>query len=128
MKEINELPTAYFVRDPFTLEDLTRPHFLHQRKGYKVEARVELSVIEYKNFITDLCADRPFIEKHKDVSRVDYDGVWHCLFVKQKGRQEGVLVMSEGHDYPKWAAFIDAEIAKKNKSSATLENSVLPPS
>jgi hypothetical protein len=129
VKEINELPTAFFVRDPFTLEDLTRPHFLHQRKGLKVEARVELSAIEYKNFVTDLCADRPFIEKHKDVSRVDYDGVWHCLLVRQKGKRDGVLVMSEGHDYPKWAAYIESETSLQNSKSKELSGeSVMPPS
>ncbi len=127
MKKISELNTAYFVKDPFRLEDLTRPHFMHQRKAFAVEATVELSPLEYKNFVTDLCADRPFIEKHMDISRVDYEGVWHCILVKRKSQPGGVLVMSEGHDYPKWAAYIQDE-TKPEKDKTEPPDDVIPPS
>jgi len=129
VKDISELRTAYFVRDPFKLEDLTRPHFVHLRKAFVVEATIELSHIDYKNFITDLCADRPFIEKHIDLSRVDYDGVWHCILVKQSGKPGGVLVMSEGHDYPKWAAYLQDESTDSGTISTEKgKDGVTPPS
>jgi hypothetical protein len=98
--------TAYFVSMPFRLEDLRRPHLNSERKPYAVEKTVELAKIDYENFITDLCVDRWFIEDNAKLCRIDSDGVWHCIFARQRGKKDGVLVMSEGRDFPKWAAYI----------------------
>lgn len=51
-------PTAYFVKLPFRLEDLSRPHYLSDRKPYIVEKTIVLAAIDYGNFVTDLCVDR----------------------------------------------------------------------
>jgi hypothetical protein len=93
-----------------------------------VEATVELPIIDYKNFITDLYVDRPFIEEHMDVSRVDYDGIWHCILVKQRGKEDGVLIMSEGHDYPKWAASYRYETDSSEQDDTVASGGTLPPS
>jgi hypothetical protein len=37
------------------------------------------------------------------------DGVWLCLLVKQRGRSDGVLVMPDGRDFPKYAAYYHGE-------------------
>lgn len=98
--------TAYFIRLPFRLEDLKRPHLVSNEKPYTIEKTVTLAAIDYENFITDLCVDRWFIEENRNLCCVDNNGVWRCIFVKQRNRPDGVLVMSGGKDYPLWAAYI----------------------
>ena len=98
-------PTAYFVPLPFRLEDLLRPHSVDKRKPYVIEKTVQLGQGDCKNFITDLCVDRWFIEENAALCRIDSGGVWHCIFVRRRGKADGVLVMSEGLDFPKWAAY-----------------------
>ena len=99
--------TAFFVSMPFRIEDLQKLHLVTRRKPYTIEKTVRLARIDYENFITDLCTDRWFIEENTDLMYVDQDGVWHCIFIQQRGRLDGVLVMSEGRVFPKWAAYID---------------------
>lgn len=106
---MHENPTAYFVSLPFRIEDLQRPHLANHRKPYVIEKTVELAKIDYENFITDLCVDRWFIEENAGLCRIDDDGVWHCILVRQRGKMDGVLVMPEGCDFPKWAAYISGE-------------------
>ena len=91
---------------PFTLHDLLRPHIVSHRKPYVIEKTVQLPRIDFENFITDFCVDRWFIEENTDLCRVDEDGVWHCIFVHQRNRTDGVLVMADGRGFPKWAAYI----------------------
>jgi hypothetical protein len=105
-------PTAFFVFKPSRLDDLKRLHPIDARKPYIIENTVELARIDYENFITDLCVDRWFIEENASLCRVDDSGVWHCILVCQKGRSDGVLVMSDGYDYPRWAAYL-AEAEEK---------------
>ena len=108
---MNELPAAFFVEYPFRIEDLIRPHLSEWVKPYIVETEIRLGKIDYENFITDLCVDRWFIEKYTHLCSIDENGVWHCLLVSQKGKSEGVLVMSEGRVFPKWAAYLRSEEA-----------------
>ena len=97
--------TAFFVKEPARIEDLWRPHFPKQEQPYVIEKTVDLVRIDYENLITDLYTDRGFIEKYKRLCRVDKDGVWHCLLARQRGEADGVLIMSQGMDYPKFAAY-----------------------
>jgi hypothetical protein len=104
---MTNLPSALFIKHPIRIGDLIKPHTLHERKPFVVEKVISLSKIEYENFVTDLCVDRWFIEKYTNICRIDSDSVWHCILVKQKGGKDGVLVMSEGEVFPKWAAYIN---------------------
>ena len=99
-------PTAYFVRLPRRLEDLRKPHFVSDEKPYTVNKTVALAAIDYENFVTDLRADRRFIEENAGLCRIGGSGVWHCILAKQRNRTDGVLVMSGGEDFPLWAAYI----------------------
>lgn len=108
---MNKLPTAFFVEYPYRIEDLMRPHLSEWRKPYKVELVIDLRKIDYENFITDLCVDRWFIEKHTHLCRIDDNGLWHCILVKQKGKNGGVLVMSAGKVFPRWAAYLPSEVS-----------------
>jgi hypothetical protein len=103
--------TAFFVRQPFRIENLLCPHLPNQRQPFVIEKTIDLAGIDYENLITDLTVDRRFIEKNKRLCRVDQDGVWHCLLVRQRGKTDGVLIMPEGTDYPKFAAYYPGEEA-----------------
>lgn len=103
--------TAFFVRHPFTIEDLRKPHPHKEEKPFAVVKTIELSRIDYENFIADLCVDRWFIEENKQLCCIDDEGVWRCLFVRRRGRPDGVLVMPDGTDYPKYAAYYPGEEA-----------------
>jgi hypothetical protein len=50
--------------------------------------------------------ERQFIEENAGLCFVDDDGVWHCILAKRKNGPDGVLVMSDGRDFPLWAAYI----------------------
>lgn len=99
--------TAYFVKLPFRLEDLKRPHLISDEKSYVVEKTITLAVIDYENFVTDMTVERWFIEENRSQCRVDANGLWHCLLVRRRSSLDGVLVMSDGRDYPLWAAYIE---------------------
>lgn len=99
--------TAYFVKLPFRLEDLKRLHLLSDEQPFVVEKTIALAAIDYENFVTDMTVERWFIEENRNLCRVDANGIWHCLFIRQRGRPDGVLVMSDGRDYPLWAAYIE---------------------
>jgi hypothetical protein len=92
--------TAYFVKLPFSIENLKVLHLYNKRKPFIVEKVIELSKIDYENLITDLTVERWYIGKNKGLCFIDEDGVWHCLLMRKRGCQDGVLVMSEGTDYP----------------------------
>ncbi len=99
------MDTAYFVKQPFRIQDLIRLHVYRCRQPFMVEKVVELSKIDFENFITDFTVDRWYIEKNKRLCRIDSKGVWHCILVRRRGWQGGVLVMPDGADYPKYAAY-----------------------
>ncbi|MGI6497258.1 MAG: hypothetical protein ACOX0U_00175 [Oscillospiraceae bacterium] len=99
--------TAYFVKLPFRLEDLRRPHLVSAKNPYVIEKTITLAIIDYENFVTDMTVERWFIEENRNLCYVDANGLWHCLLVRRRSSLDGVLVMSDGRDYPLWAAYIE---------------------
>lgn len=95
--------TAFFVYSPRIAEDLLRPHTLESEKPFEIVRTVTLSAMSYENFITDMLADRQFLEDHADFC--GEGEVWRCVLVKQRGKSDGVLVIPDGC-YVKYAAFL----------------------
>ena len=98
------METAYFVRRPSRMEDLTVLHLLERERPFEVAATVKLAKIDYENFITDMDADRQFIEDHAALCA--RGEVWRCLLVQQRGRSDGVLVIPEDGCFVGWAAYV----------------------
>ena len=96
--------TAYFVREPEYLSDLIVPHLIERERPYEIVATVTLSWIDYENFTTDMLADRQFIEDH--AALCERGPVWKCIFVRQRGNSDGVLVMPEDACFVGWAAYL----------------------
>ena len=95
---------AYFVKRPRTADDLMRPHLLEQEQEYEVVKTITLPAIDYENFITDMIADRQFIEDN--ASLCSRGEIWRCILVQQRGRSDGVLVMPIDGCYVGRAAYV----------------------
>ena len=95
---------AYFVKSPRILEDLLKPHPVEMERQFKVVKTIRLSKIDYENFITDMIADRQFIEENAKLC--SKGTVWNCIFVQQRGREDGVLVLPTDQSYVGWAAYL----------------------
>ena len=94
---------AFFVERPRRIEDLMVPHLVEKERPYRIVTEVQLPAIDYEDFITDMLADRQFIEDHS--RRCKKGEVWDCLLVRRKGQPDGVLVMPEGNCYVGCAAY-----------------------
>ena len=98
---------AFFVHRPRRIEDLRCPHIPEKETAYEVVKTIYLSGIAYENFITDMLADRQFIEEN--AALCGKGTAFRCLFICQQGHRDGILVVPEGKAYVKWAAYIDGE-------------------
>lgn len=85
---------AYFVRFPRVIEDLICPHLLEQEQEYEVVQEIVLPQIDYTNFITDMLADRQFLEDNAHLCST-FPSIC-CLRVRSKVRRKGVLVVPRG--------------------------------
>ena len=94
---------AYFVESPRIIEDLLAPHPIEQETQYEIVKTVKLAKTDYENFITDMIADRQFIEENAALCA--QGGAWRCLLVQQRGRTDGVLVVPVDGCYVGWAAY-----------------------
>ena len=98
---MEQYPTAYFVYEPRTSADLLQPHDIRLERPFQIAATVTLSAMDYENFITDLLADRSFLEKH--AGECSEGEVWQCILVRQRNQKDGILVIPDGC-YVKYAA------------------------
>ena len=95
--------SAFFVEYPRTMEDLLVPHPVEKERPFEIIKTVRLSKIDYENFITDMIADRQFIEDN--ASFCSQGEIWRCLLVQQRGCMDGVLVLPTDGCYVGWAAY-----------------------
>ena len=94
---------AYFVERPRTIEDLLQPHLFEKEQEYRIVKTIELGKMDYENFITDMLADRQFIEDNAGLC--SQGEVWQCLLIRQRECCDGILAMPEGGCYVGWAAY-----------------------
>jgi len=89
------------------MDELKAPHDVTAEREYEIVATVSLGSIDYENFITDMVADRQFLEENCGLCSVGK--VWKCLLVQQRGRTDGVLVIPVDRRYVKYAACFRGE-------------------
>jgi hypothetical protein len=94
---------AYFVERPRRIEDLMVPRLIELERPYRIVTEIQLPTIDYENFITDMLADRQFIEDHG--RRCKKSEVWDCLLVRRRGRLDGVLIIPVQDCFVGWAAY-----------------------
>ena len=93
---------AYFIRSPRRIEDFAMLNPMEKERRFEIVKTVKLAKIDYENFITDMIADRQFIQDHADLCSMR--DIWRCLLVQQRGHTDGVLVMPRDERYVGWAA------------------------
>ena len=92
--------TAYFIRRPRRIEEL-RAVENGQRHPYRIVKTLRLGGMDYENFVTDLLADRAFLE---GVPGCGEDGsILCCLRVSCPGRVD-ILVVPDGTGHVELAA------------------------
>ena len=85
---------SYFVRNPREIGDLRAPHLIEREQPYEIVTTVTLSGIDYENFITDMFADRRFLEENAPFC--SSGATMRCLLVRPRGKDNGVLVVPDG--------------------------------
>lgn len=85
---------ACFTERPRRIEDLMRPHHAEEEREYEIVKTVVLSGIDYENFITDMLADRVFLEENAALCGAG--GPVRCLLIWRRGRAGGVLAAPDG--------------------------------
>lgn len=111
MKEITK---AFFVKRPRVFEDLIAPGIPKSLKPYKVVKTILLDSVDYENFITDMLADRQFIEDYAPLC--SQKEIWCCLLVRRRGFHTGVLIMPERGCYVGYAARWVEEVTAESES------------
>ena len=82
---------AYFVKCPRVIEDLRKPHLIGDERTYEIVKEITLAAIDYENFITDMRADRQFLEENAGLCSEGKP--MKCLLVRRRGKRGGVLVV-----------------------------------
>ncbi len=95
---------AFFIHNPRRIEDLRKPHLIEEEYECEIVKKIELTSIDYENFITDMYADRQFIENNSELC--SEGKVLRCLFICQNGNSDGILVVPEYTSFVKMAAYI----------------------
>ena len=70
------------------------------------EKTVELPAAQFDYFSKNLLSDYDFLLANIDCMYQDGDGVSHCLLVLGEGRDDGIIVNSEGSAYSRYSAFV----------------------
>ena len=82
---MNKTGRAYFVAFPRIIEDLKVLHDIKEERNYEIVARVKLDATDYENFITDMVADRQFIEDAEHVKELV-----HTLLLGRNGIEQAI--------------------------------------
>ena len=114
---------AWFVRRPRDLEALRALHPLDAERPYRVTGVICLDDMDFGNFITDLYADRPFLEGTESLCGQGEE--WSCLLVRCDEKADMKTLMA-ALTRPLWlstAAIAVVEIFTRAKQIVVAPNS-----
>lgn len=92
--------TAYFIRRPRRIEEL-RAEGSGRRRPYRIVSSLHLGGMDYENFVTDLLADRAFLE---GIPGCGKDGTVLCFLRVSCPDREDILVVPDGAGHVALAA------------------------
>ncbi len=96
---------AWFVRRPRDLEALRALHPLDEERPFRVAAELFLEELDFQNFLTDLYADRAFLERYAHLCA---DGERpSCLLVRCEEDRNGILVLPDTDGFVEQAAWTE---------------------
>ena len=90
---------ANFVRKP-------TPEQIYPRDEFAIEKVVRITPDEFADLIANPLADRSYVKENKGLMYQDESGTMHCIYIVAKGYDYGILIESEGADYPRYTAFL----------------------
>lgn len=73
---------------------------------FVVEKVVTLPETEFKKLLGETLKSQAFIAENIEWMKQDSDGVIHCLLVANREGKDGVLIDSDGHDWPYSVAYV----------------------
>ena len=88
-----------FVRKP-------TPSELYPQDEFIIEKVVKLSKEEFEDLLKNPLNDRDYVRDNKSLMFEDKDGYWHCIYVVAEDYDYGILIESEGSDYPRYTAYL----------------------
>lgn len=84
---------------------------LSPKGSSKVDAAIEKEIVltstQLAEFESDLLDDSEIVKAHRDLMRVDGNGVWHCIAITADNAKYRILVESEGYDYARYTAIVE---------------------
>ena len=90
---------ANFVRKP-------TPEQIYPRDEFAIEKVVRITPDEFADLIANPLADRSYVKENKRLMYQDESGTMHCIYIVTEGYDYGILIESEGADYPRYTAFL----------------------
>ena len=88
-----------FVRKP-------TPSEIYPQEEFIIEKAVRLSKEEFEDLLKEPLKDRNYVKENKDLMYEDKDGYMHCIYVVADDYDYGILIESEGSDYPRYTAYL----------------------
>ncbi len=68
-------------------------------RSFKVSKTIRLPIEIFENVLQNPLRDYAFIQENIEQMHCDSSGVYHCLLLTGEGRNDGLLVESEGYGY-----------------------------
>ena len=75
-------------------------------REFAIEKTVSVPARKLEEMLRHPLHRHDVIVENTEVMGVDGDGVYHCLLVTGEGRQDGLLVESEGSGYARYASYV----------------------
>ena len=95
---------AFFIRHPRISDELITTNPNGQWLSFQIVKMITLSKTDYTNFVTDMLADRQFIEDWFHLCQSSSKQTLKCILVQCKG-QQSILVVPE-NCFVGWAALL----------------------
>lgn len=86
------------------------PSEIYPQDEFIIEKVVRLSKEEFEDLLKEPLKDRDYVKENKDKMYEDKDGYWHCIYVVCEGFDYGILIESEGSDYPRYTAYLPTAV------------------
>ena len=75
-------------------------------QSFEVSKTIRRPAVVFEDVLKNPIRDYNFILENIDLMRSDSNGVYHCLLLTGEGRNDGLLVESEGFGYCRYASYI----------------------
>lgn len=75
-------------------------------RSFEVSKTILLPAEIFEDVLKNPMRDYDFIQENIEQMHCDSNGVYHCLLLTGEGRNDGLLVESEGYDYCRYASYV----------------------